>query len=134
MLKKYGSTVTNTFLNKKTIGIEIDSLGPLTKVDDKYYSVYGHEIPEEDVYKLDTPFRGHKYFEKYTDEQIDAVIELIQHYGNTHEIDICYRDDMWEVSEDALSGVPGLWAHVSFRPDKSDVYPDHRLIEKLQQL
>jgi hypothetical protein len=38
------------------------------------------------------------------------------------------------VNKDAMSGVPGVWAHVSYRYDKSDVYPSADLISALKSI
>ena len=41
---------------------------------------------------------------------------------------------MWEVSQDALCGKPGIYTHVSFRKDKSDCHPQKELIQMLKEL
>jgi hypothetical protein len=41
---------------------------------------------------------------------------------------------MWEVNKDAMSGKAGVWAHVSCRKDKVDVFPQPELIDMLKSL
>ena len=43
---------------------------------------------------------------------------------------------MWDVSERALDGADGVWAHVSLRPtpQKFDVHPDPNLIKMLKTI
>ena len=41
---------------------------------------------------------------------------------------------MWEVSKNALSAVPGLYTHNSYRKDKSDISPQSKMIEMLKSL
>jgi hypothetical protein len=43
-----------------------------------------------------------------------------------------YNEEMWDVNKDAMSGVPGVWTHVSYRYDKSDCYPSADLIQALR--
>jgi len=50
-------------------------------------------------------------------------------WGQRYNIPLDYNEDVWDVTTRALSGEPGLYTHVSVRYDKSDVYPDPRLIE-----
>jgi len=43
---------------------------------------------------------------------------------------------MWDVSQRALSGEPGIWTHVSYRqkPGKTDCHPQPELIEMLKTI
>jgi hypothetical protein len=41
---------------------------------------------------------------------------------------------MWDLSNDALAGKKGVYTHVSFRTDKSDMHPQPELIEMLKNL
>jgi len=40
---------------------------------------------------------------------------------------------MWNLNNSALEGTPGIWTHVSFRPDKSDCHPQLSLIKLLKE-
>lgn len=134
---KAGTTyfANNEILNKSSIAIEIDSWGFLERVNGRYYSYTGKLVPEESVQVYEKPFfKGKKYYEKYTREQILSLGFLLKFLGETFNIPLMYNEDMWDVSKRALSGVPGVWTHVSYRPDKSDCHPQPELIEMLKNL
>lgn len=124
----------NTKLNQKSIGIELDSFGPLNKLEGKYYSIYGHEVDEDYVIEFPTKYRGKQYYEKFSKEQIESLCCLLQDYCHLYEIPTTYQAGMFEISKEALKGVPGIWSHTSFRSDKFDVMPQPELIEMLQDL
>jgi N-acetyl-anhydromuramyl-L-alanine amidase AmpD len=122
----------NMALNKASYSIELDSLGPVDKDGNSlaYKGVKAHAGVQEYPNK----FRGYQYFEKYTPEQIEAARELIIAIGHSYDIPLHYNPAMWDVSDAALAGVPGVWSHVSFRKDKSDCHPQPELIEMLKSL
>ena len=41
---------------------------------------------------------------------------------------------MWDISPNALSGINGIYTHVSYRSDKNDMSPQINLIEMLKTL
>jgi hypothetical protein len=49
-------------------------------------------------------------------------------------IPYAYNADIWDVTSRALTGEPGIFAHVSYRPDKSDCHPQPELIQMLQSV
>jgi len=161
----------NVELNKKSIGIEIDSWGGLVKhKNGKWYPTIKNakSIPDEKVELYDTStgypkgFRGFFGFEKYTDEHIRSVRDLIKsivignggdHKGKYPNIDLKFQDTIWninynpttgvpigspngglETSNDALDGTSGIWTHTSFRGDKSDCHPQPSLVKMLRNL
>jgi hypothetical protein len=140
----------NAKLDQGSIGIEIDSWGGLILGDggvrkfgkrniqtrkDVLYNVYGGVV---DVPATHYPggWRGYEYYESYTYEQIRSVGKLLLLWSKTYNIPLTYNEDMWDVSQRALAGAPGVWAHVSYRPasDKQDVHPDPNLIDMLRTL
>jgi len=79
----------NTQLNKVAIGIEICNYGPLTKsADGNYFTYVNSRVPEEDVVDLGKNWRGYRYYQKYTDAQIESVKFLIEKYSEEFNIDI----------------------------------------------
>jgi hypothetical protein len=79
----------NTFLNQKSISIELCNYGPLTKSKDgRFFNYVKSEVPETLVTELETPFRGHKYYHSYTEQQLDSLRSLIIHLSDKFEIDI----------------------------------------------
>lgn len=122
----------NVKLNEESISIEIDNWGGLEKIKDGVYrNVYKMDldIPEEDIEYFPEGFRGYKYYQKYTDEQIKTVGELLLLWNKRYGIPLDYNEDMWDISKDAISGKPGVWSHVSYRShgDKQDCFPQPEL-------
>ena len=122
-------------LDKHAIGIEICSWGPLDKVNGKFYNYVDREIPADQVTELDTPYKGYKFYHRYTDAQIESVKNLLMYWRETYSIDLTYKeDDMWTVSTRALKGEGGVYTHNSYRKDKSDIHPCPRMIAMLKSL
>lgn len=147
-------TTRNVELNRGSIAIEIDSWGSLVlgngkphqfglKEDGitpnmvltavgKYYAAYGNQV-DCDVQEYPNGFRGYKYYEKYSEAQIQTVGELLLLWHIKYGIPLDYHNDMWDISKNALGGTPGVWSHVSFR-EKSDCHPQENLIDMLKTL
>ena len=130
-LKSYGA---NLKLNKSSIGVELDSWGGVTKRNGKYYRTGNKEIPAHEVVDYGREIRGFRYYEKYTNAQIESLKYLLKYWNDKYGIPIRYNEDMWGLSRDALSGKPGVYTHVSYRPDKSDCHPQKELISMLKSL
>lgn len=132
---KYKLKNINVRLDQISIQIEIASWGGLTEKDGKYYAYTGKEIPKEDVQVYEKPYRGFKYYEKYTEAQIRAVEELLKDLVVKYpQIKKDYNEDMWDVSKRALEGTWGIWTHTSFRSDKNDCHPQPDLIKVLKNI
>lgn len=137
---KYKSNNWNNFLNKQSIGIELDCAGGLSSKNGMWLSSYNKFIPHEDVYELPSSFRGYKAFEKYYPEQLksleDLLLFLLNLYPNIKQSckDIKDYSNIFNINEDALKGTPGLYGHVSIRSEKSDPFPDKNLINLLNKL
>jgi hypothetical protein len=122
-------------LDKIAIGIEICNWGPLTFKDGKYYNYVDRIIPVEYVTTLDKPYKGHLFYHRYSDAQIQSVKDLLVYWKGIHKIDLTYNyDQMFTVNTKALKGENGLYSHNSYRKDKSDIYPCPRMIEMLKTL
>lgn len=124
----------NTALNKGAVGIEVCSWGGLTKKGDKYYSAFNSEVPASQVMDYGQKWRGYQYFHKYTAAQIESLRQLIVYLCDTYAIPKTYIPGMWDLNNDALAGKKGVYTHVSFRTDKSDMHPQPELIEMLKNL
>lgn len=124
-------------LNSKSIGIEICNYGPLTlSSDGKFYTYVKRQIKESDVCELSKPFRGFKYWEKYTDSQLESTRKLILHLKRRWNIDIqsgIYNEEWFEY-DDKWFSTGGLRSHTQVRKDKFDVFPQPELIEMLNSL
>jgi N-acetyl-anhydromuramyl-L-alanine amidase AmpD len=124
----------NTILNKQSIGIELCCWGSLTYKNEKYFSSTNVEVPIEEVTTYDYLFRGIRYYQKYTDKQLESLKALLQYLCETYKIPKEYKQDMWEISKSALRGDKGIFTHVSYRKDKSDCHPQKELVEVLRNL
>lgn len=135
-LKAGGSKAsTNTTLNREAIGIEICNWGGLTKTADGFKTYVGSKVPDDEVIEYPTPYRGYKYYQKYTPAQIQNVKELLQFLCDKWNIPSAYKGDrMFNICAEALQGEPGIWTHTSVRPDKSDCHPQPELIAMLKSL
>ena len=135
----------NVALNKASIGIEIDAWGGLIKNNKKWYPAKWDKklkkhiantkiTPIQNVQVYDKSFRGFYGFEKYTNEQIEAIRQLLVFWNKKYKIPLDYNPTMFDVSQEALSGKAGIWSHTSFRKDKSDIHPQPELIQMLKSL
>ena len=125
----------NEILNQSSIQCEFDSWGRLTKKGNSYYSWANKKIDPGLVQYYHNGFKGQKYFEKYTDEQIRSAEKLMIYWGDKYNIDISYKGDIiFEQNKRALSGEPGVWTHGSYRVDKDDVHPQPELIQMFKSL
>lgn len=132
LFKKYG--VPYKALDKFSIGIEINNWGGLQYKNGKYYTYVGSTVDADEVIEYATPFRGYKFYQKYTDKQIENTLRLVKYLCEKFNIPKVYNEDMWDVSGRALAGTPGIWSHTSVRADKSDVHPQPELISALRSL
>lgn len=137
--------MSNTMLNAKSVGIEICSFGPLERevTDGKEHffvqitSTRRIDIAPEEVCVLDEPWRGHKYFQRYTPAQLSATKQLLLDLVELFDLKFenrRYDRDWFDLKFDALNGKPGLWTHVNVREDKTDCFPQPELIQMLNEL
>ena len=108
--------------------------GPLSEKDGKFYTYAETVLPAEDVCELAEPFRGYKYYQKYTTAQIESVKQLLLYWNQLYKVPIKYNEDIWQVTSRALSGEAGVFTHCSVRADKTDVFPQPELIQMLKTL
>lgn len=121
-------------IDKISLSIELANYGEVEKhADGKWYNEYG-SLLHGDAVTLTTPFKGIKSFEAYTPAQIDSLKQILLYWGDKFGIPLKYNDKMWNICDDALKGTPGVYTHVSYRKDKTDCYPDPKLIAMLQSL
>lgn len=123
-------------LDRISIGVEICNWGQLTydPATKKYYNYVNGVVPENEVCKLDIPFKGYKYFHAYTDAQIETVKELLLLWKDRYGIPIEYNPDIFDITIRALRGEPGVYTHNSVRTSKLDISPQPKMIAMLQSL
>ncbi len=121
-------------LDKISIGIEICNYGPLTKRNGYYYNYLGARVDYTEVEFLDKKYKGHIYWQKYTDAQIESTRQLLVYLCGTYKIPRDYYATIFDIDKRALQGDRGIFTHNSVRKDKSDIYPCPRMIEMLKSL
>lgn len=124
-------------LNSKSISIELCNYGPLSLgTDGRFYNSVNKFISESDVVKLDKPYRGYEYYEKYTDAQLESTRKLIQHLINKHGISIqaeMYTDEWFDYNESWFKN-GGIRSHSQVRKDVLDLFPQKEMIQMLNSL
>jgi N-acetyl-anhydromuramyl-L-alanine amidase AmpD len=127
----------NEDLNSKSISIEICNYGPLTqKKDGRFFNCVNKPVSDDDVVELETPFRGYKYWERYTDAQIESLRKLILFLKERWNIEIergIYNED-WFNYDEKWFGLGGLRSHSQVEIDKYDIFPQPELIQMLNTL
>jgi peptidoglycan hydrolase-like protein with peptidoglycan-binding domain len=129
-------------MNSKSVGIEVCSMGFLTK-DLKTY--VGTVAAKEQVIELKEPFKGYTFWHAYSEKQIVALEQWIKYVAERDNIDIRVGLVQWikkfgptkafEFQQDAYDGkVKGLLTHTNVRRDKFDCYPHPDLIDMLLSL
>ena len=121
-------------LNKSSVGIEVCNWGYLKKKGDKYYNYAGGVVNPSYVTELDQPYKGYKYWYKYSDAQIESLRQLVVYLCDTYDVPKEYRSEIWSIDKEAFKGTKGIYTHNSVRKDKSDMYPCPRVIEMLKNL
>tara|TARA_R110000822_G_scaffold4637_3_gene20037 strand:- start:8851 stop:9498 length:648 start_codon:yes stop_codon:yes gene_type:complete len=121
-------------LDKISIGIEICNYGPLTKRNGYYYNYVGGKVDYTQVTILDKKYKGHIYWQRYTDEQIESTRQLLVYLCDTYGISKEYNESIFDIDKRALKSENGIFTHNSVRHDKSDIYPCPRMIEMLKNL
>ena len=130
------------FMNRHSLGIEINNFGYLTK-DLKTYA--GQKAHESQVCTLKEPFRGYTHWHNYSTRQIEELEKWLRYVAERDNVDIRIGLVQWirkfgpikafEFQEDAYYGkVKGLLTHTNVRRDKFDCYPHPDLIDMLLSL
>ncbi len=125
-------------LDSKCIGIEICNWGFLKKDVNtgEFLNYVNRTVNEKEVVDLGKEFRGHRFFQKYTDAQIKSTQTLLLELANKYGINLHrkYDWDWFNISNEALSGKDGVWNHCSFRTDKIDIFPQVEMLDMLNSL
>ncbi len=131
--------------HKRSIGIEICSYGPLQRQDDgQFYAVFDHGsrvdmklCPADQVIDLGYEWRGSRYYQRYTDAQIESTRQLILHLAYFFNIPIedrVYGRGWFERTDEPIENRPGIFTHVHVRDDKTDCFPQPEFIDMLNGL
>ena len=131
----------SSHMNTHAVGIEICNFGYLK--DGKTYT--GTLADQSQIITLDSPFRGFSQWHKYSDEQINAVRDLLLYISNRDNIDLHEGLYRWineegamkafDFHEDAYDGkIKGLLTHTNIRKDKFDCSPQPNLVDMIMSL
>lgn len=133
----YHLGISSDDLNSKSIGIEICNYGPLTVgKDNRFYNSVNRPINDEDVVELDVIFRGYKFYEKYTDAQIESTYKLIKYLQSKWGIEIekgIYNQDWFNYDEIWMSN-GGLRSQSQIKKDTFDIFPQKEMIQMLNSI
>lgn len=130
------------YMHKHSIGIELCNFGYATKRGKNFYSYTGTKLDESQIIDLGYKFRGHRYWQSYSDKQLKSLRNLIvyltelngisTYLGLQEKLNYMSPKEAFEYSEEARHGeVKGILSHASVRKDKYDVSPQENLIDML---
>ncbi|MNJ90659.1 N-acetylmuramoyl-L-alanine amidase [compost metagenome] len=121
-------------LDQHSIAIDLCCIGPLKEIDGLFYSLSNSLIDVSEVIDYGKEYRGYRYFQRYSDEQVQSLKGLLLKLCNTHAIPKQIATESWDISLAALDGKPGIFTGVNFRKDVSDCHPQKELVEMLISL
>lgn len=133
-----------SIMTTSSISIELCNFGWLTLKNGKYYTYVNSTIDSKYVVKLDKPFRGYEYWHDYSDKQIESLKYLLNYIKNIHKIDIKLGlpalVKTGKTLHDSLNNIipntttTGVWSHTNVRNEKSDLYPNPKLIKLFKEI
>ena len=128
------------YMHTHSVGIEVNNFGYLK--DGKTYA--GTTAHESQIVELPEPFKGYKFWHRYSDAQLNKLKEWILFIADRDGIDVGEGLPQWvkekgaagfEFNEDAYYGrVKGLLTHTNTRKDKFDMFPQPELLDLLRDL
>lgn len=122
------------YLEKSSIAIYLCNAGPLSYEGGKFYSSFGTIVPDDDVIEFTDKFRGNQYYQKYTTAQLESLGQILSFLSGKFKIPSDYKSEMWDISTNALNGVPGIYTSASVRTDKPGCHPQPALVNMLKNL
>lgn len=113
-------------LDRRSIGIEIASEGPLLEKDGEYFA-FGRYAPSTrytgPVYRHPETWRGRQIFAAYSPQAIESVIQLVDNLLTLYSIPRQTPADHLSADAVAYREFRGVLGHHQLRPDKTDVHP-----------
>lgn len=112
-------------IDPRSVAIEVDNLGGLTEYNgqlyDAYKQVFGKYEKDSLAYDNKTVWRGYRFYEKYYNKQVDALIELCESIIVKHNIPRLIPADFFPESNYPLNKImkmKGIATHTHFLPGK----------------
>lgn len=150
--------IGNTDMHKNSVGVELCNFGYLNKggyfnsdgkwlhkESNKFYNYVGIEVNFSQIVELEQTFRGHKFYHKYSNEQIEKLKSLLLFIAERDSIDIrnglpklINKKGPFKAFE--LCDVKycernkGLWSHTNVNNGKSDIFPQKEMVDMLLSL
>ncbi len=128
------------YMHSHSVGIETCNFGYI-----KNGVTYTGQKPDvNQIVELKQPFRGYKFWHRYSDKQLSTLKELILYIAERDNIDV--RKGLveeirakgaggFEFNENAYYGkVKGMFTHTNTRKDKVDMFPQQELMDMLLSL
>lgn len=126
------------YMAQSSIGIELCCWGALKEDGGKLYNSSGREMKEERCVRYSSKYNGSYWFERYTEQQIDAtkvLLKALRDKGYFIPDRRDYMDLSWlQTEQAAIEGKRGLVSHTSLRKEgsKSDIHPQQEMLQMLQ--
>ena len=139
------------YMNRHSVGIEICAAGYLEEwmhgefenPNMQYRTYFNSKVHESQIENI--LFRKKSHWHRYTDKQVEETGLLLKYIGERDQIDMRIGLQQWikkmgpikafDFQEDAYYGkVKGLLSHTNVRRDKTDCYPDERLVQMILEL
>lgn len=152
--------IGNTPMHRNSIGIELCNFGQLTQdgftkqvngssmwcpmKKGMFYTYVGTEVHPQQVVKLPLPFKGFKFWHRYSNNQLISLKELILYIANRDSINV--RSGLPQLLKkegekafgmcnvNQVNAQPGLWCHANVSASKVDLYPQPELMDMLLAL
>ncbi len=120
---------------RRFIGIEIASEGGLIESNGKLYAFDRvspkTEKPSSEAFDYGSLYRSYRYFDKYEDAQVAALLELINDLCERLQIKRQVPDRFFDYYGDALADFEGIIGHTMVRQDKTDPAPVQALWDRI---
>jgi hypothetical protein len=121
---------------KKAIIVSLCNYGHLTRgIDGRFYNNINKPVNDTDVVELENDFKGYKYWEKITDQQIESLKSLLLYLTHKYGMDLRYlniNDNSFDYDKNLNDNV--IKSHSQFSKDKLGIFPQKELIEMLKSL
>jgi len=127
---------SNINLDIMSITIELCNDGPLIKRDDKFYTMFGKLVKGQNVIELETPFKGYKYWSKYSNEQIQSLNSLLKYLINKWNMDIeknMYNESWFDYHKKWIS-TDGIRIDSQLDINTLGVFPQKDIINMLNNI
>lgn len=133
------------YMHKHSIGIELCNFGFLTKKGSDYFTYANTRVDPKQVVDLGFKFRGYRYWQRYSDTQIEMLKKLILYVTDLHGISTYLGlqerlqqmspMDAFDYFDEAKFGeVKGILSHTSVRKDKFDIFPQDEICDMILSL